>query len=86
MARKPPDWKRTGTIVAYAEWLREQSGALAVVVVRVNDAALAADPMLAPTDAQDTVIARVIDLARDLEAACKEKRKAARLEMGELHE
>jgi len=83
---KGPDWTRTGTIVAYAEWLRSKSGALAVVVVRRDDAALAADLLLAPVDAQDLVIERVIDLARDLPAARKEKRKAARLELGELHE
>lgn len=83
---KGPDWSRTGTIVAYAEWLRGKSDALAVVVVRVNDAALAADPLLAPNDAQDLVIDRVIDLARDLSAARREKRKGARVELEELHE
>jgi hypothetical protein len=86
MAKTPPDWTRTGTIVAYAEWLREKSGALAVVVVRRDDAALAADVDLRPDDAKDLVIERVIDLARDLEAARKEKRKAARLELGPLYE
>ena len=83
---KGPDWTKTGTIVAYAEWLREKSGALAVVIVRRDDAALAADPHLAALDAQELVEARVSLLADDLEAARREKRKAARLELGELHE
>lgn len=84
--RKGPDWSRTGTVCAYAEWLRAKCGALAVVVVRVDDAALAADSDLAPADARDVVIERVIDLERDLTAARREKRKAARLELEPLHE
>ena len=86
MPRPAPDWTKTGTIVAYAEWLREKSGALAVVIVRRDDAALAADPQLAAEDARELVEARVSLLADDLEAARREKRKAARLELGELHE
>jgi hypothetical protein len=84
--RSQPDWTRTGTIVAYAEWLREKSGALAVVVVRRDDAALAADTQLAPADAKDLIDDRVSTLVWDLEAARKEKRKAARLELGPLRE
>jgi hypothetical protein len=86
MASKGPDWTKTGTIVAYAEWLRSKSGALAVVIVRRDDAALAADAQLAAMDARELVEERVAVLADDLEASRKEKRKAARLELGELHE
>jgi hypothetical protein len=86
MGSKGPDWSRTGTIVAYAEWLRSKSDALCVVVVRRDDASLAADPLLAPEDAKGLVIERVIDLARDLQAARREKRKGARLELGPLPE
>ncbi len=86
MVKTVPDWTRTGTIVAYAEWLREKSGALAVMVVRRDDAALAAHPQVAPEDARDLIEDRIPGLAGDLEAARKEKRKAARLELGPLHE
>ena len=41
MPKTPPDWTRTGTIEGYAKWLQKASGALAVIVVRVNDSALA---------------------------------------------
>ncbi|WP_420239235.1 hypothetical protein ACOBR2_06545 [Telmatobacter bradus] len=83
---KGPDWRKTGTIVAYADWLRKRSGALAVVVVRRDDAALAADPDLAPADAQSLVAERVADLARDLPAARAEKRPGARVVLDPLHE
>lgn len=69
-----------------ARWLRDKSGALAVVVVRVDDAVLAADDMVAPQDAQDVVIERVIDLARNLEDARKTKKRSARLELGPVRE
>lgn len=84
--RKPPDWTRTGTVAGYAKYLREQSGALCVIVIRVSDSVLAADPDLAPTDAADLVVQYLPRLAGDLEAARKEKRPAARLELGDLHE
>jgi len=83
---KEPAWEKTGTIVAYAEWLRAKSGALCVVIVRRDDAALAADEKLAPGDARELLFERVTELAADLAAARKEKRKAARIELGELHE
>ena len=81
-----PDWTRTGTIVAYAEWLRAKSGAFAVVVIRRDDAALAADAEIAPADVKDLIEARTSVLVRDLDTARKEKRKEARLELGPLHE
>lgn len=84
MPRPPLDWKKTGTVAAMAEWLRSDADALCVVVVRVNDAVLAADPKLMPDDAKDLVVERVIELARDLEAARKEKRKAARLKWEDI--
>jgi len=86
MAKYEPDWTKTGTIVAYAEWLRKKSGAFAVVIVRRDDAALAADVELAPADVKDLIEDRTSTLVWDLEAARKEKRKAARLELGPLHE
>jgi hypothetical protein len=84
--RKTPDWTRTGTVAGYAEWLRKKSDALAVVVVRRDDAALAADPLLAPGDARELLLDRVPLCVADLAAARKEKRPAARLQLGEMHE
>ncbi len=86
MAKTGPDWTKTGTIVAYAEWLRKASGAFAVVVVRRDDAALAADPLIAPADIKDLIEDRTSRLVWDLDAARKEKRKAARLELGPMPE
>lgn len=76
-----PDWTRTGTIVAYAEWLRAKSGAFAVMVLRRDDAALAVDGEIAPGDARELLHERIDPLAADLAAARNEKRKAARLEL-----
>jgi len=81
-----PDWTRTGTIAAYAEWLRKKSGAFAVIIVRRDDAALASDEELRPADVRDlveTACARMVD---DMEAARKEKRPAARAQYGPMPE
>ena len=66
--------------------MRKEAGALAVVVVRVNDSVLAADPGLAPGDADALVCENMRELARNLEAARREKRKAARLELKPVRE
>ena len=84
--KKNPEWGKTGTIVAYAEWLRSRSGALCVVVIRRDDAVLATDVALAPCDARELVETRMVGLVRDLDAARKEKRKAAREELGPITE
>lgn len=66
---KQLDWTKTGTLVAMAEWLRERSGALAVVVVRVDDAAMAADAGIGPEDAKNLIVERAQELARELQAS-----------------
>lgn len=82
------EWDLTSThsLEAGAEWIRAKAGALCVVIVRVNDSVLAADPGLAAGDAEELVNGYMIKLARDLETARREKRRAARLELGEMHE
>ena len=82
MSKVAPNWTKTGTIVAYAEWLREKSGALCVLAIRRDDGALAADPEVAPSDAAGLIERNIVALALDLERSRKEKRKAARVEMG----
>lgn len=83
---KDLDWSKTGTVEAMARWIRDNSGAMAVVVVRVDDAVLAADGKLEPQDAQDLVIDRVIDLARLLKAERQAKKKSARLKLDPVRE
>jgi len=84
--RKPKDWTKTGTVAGYAEYLRKQSGAFAVVVVRRDDSVLAADLELAPTDVKGLVINHLSGLVQDLAIAREEKRKAARIVLDEIRE
>ena len=79
---KGPDWARTGTIAAYAEWLRKKSGAFAVMILRRDDAALAVDAEIAPGDARELLLGRMDPLVADLAAARREQRPAARAELG----
>lgn len=85
MANKP-DWTRTGTIAAYAEWLRKKSGAFAVIIVRRDDAAMASDEEIRPLDVRDLVETACSRLVDDMELARKEKRPAARAEYGPMLE
>ena len=83
---KDPDWSKTGTVVAMAEWLRSKSDAIAVLVVRPNDGALAVDPRCAPADAGEKLAEQMPALLMDLAAARREGRKAARVEMEAMSE
>ncbi len=53
MAKREWDLTSTHSLEAAAEWLREKSGALIVVVIRPGDGALAADPLLDVVDVHD---------------------------------
>jgi hypothetical protein len=81
----PRDWSTVGTLVQMSEWLRKESGALCVLVVRVKDSTLAADPRLAPAEALRLIHEYAPGLALELEQARHEKR-AARLEFDDAHE
>lgn len=83
---KGPDWTKTGTLVAYAEWLRSKSDAICVLVVRPNDSTFAVDPRCRPEDAQQLVTEYLPRLAERVDLARKEKAKGARLEFGENRE
>lgn len=80
------DLTKTGAVEAAAEWLRKESGAIAVVLVRRDDAVMAVSPDCAPLDARDLVKDRLIELAELVAWKRMEKRKTARLELGEMHE
>jgi cysteine synthase len=84
--RKPPDWTKTGTIAGYAEYLRKQGDAICVLVIRPHDSVFAVDPRCAPEDAEKLVMQYVRALASSVEWARKEKKQAARLELGENRE
>jgi hypothetical protein len=83
---KELNWAKTGTVGAMAAWLRSKSDALCVVVIRRDDAVLAADGLLAPSDARDLVVDRMPELAANLTQSRKEKKSSARVELGEMHE
>lgn len=54
---KGKDWDVTSlhSLEGAAEWIRNKSGALLVLVVRPEDVAFAVDPLIAPKDAGDMV-------------------------------
>jgi hypothetical protein len=80
---KERDWSKTGTIGGYAEYVRSHADALLVIVVRPNDAVLAADPRLASKDVIEAVELRLPGLVADLERARAEK-KPARLKWEDI--
>lgn len=86
MARTPPDWTKTGTIAGYAEYLRKSGDAICVLVIRPNDSVFAVDPRCAPEDARGLVEQYIPRLAERVEQARREKKQAARLELGENRE
>jgi cysteine synthase len=86
MAKTPPDWTKTGTVAGYAEWLREKSDAICVLVIRPHDSVFAVDPRCKPEDAEGLVKDYIPRLAERVEQARSEKKQAARLELGPLQE
>lgn len=82
MNRTPPDWAKTGTVAGYAEYLRKQSDAICVLVIRPHDSVFAVDPVCRPEDAEELVKEYVPRLAERVDLARKEKKQAARLEHG----
>lgn len=83
MPKAPPDWTRTGTVEGYAEWLRKQSDAICVLVIRPHDSVFAVDPRCAPADAEQLVTQYIPRLAGRVEQARREKKAAARLRSGD---
>jgi hypothetical protein len=63
------DWELTsnGALQAAAAWLLKKSGALLVVIVRVDDLAIAADPLCAPRESQRLLEDRMPELHERLE-------------------
>lgn len=86
MSRKPLDWSKTGTIVAMSKWLRDSSDAIAVVIVRRDDAALVVHADCSPADAMDLLAERLPQLATDLSRARKDGRPGGRVELEGISE
>ncbi len=86
MARKLRDWTKTGTVEGIAEWLCKQSDAICVLVIRPHDSVLAVDPKCAPADAEELINTYVPRLVGKVDLARREKKQAARLEMGPCQE
>jgi cysteine synthase len=86
MAKAAPDWTRTGTVAGYAEYLRKQSDALCVVVIRPFNSVLAADPDLTPTDCGERLAEELPGLVLGLREAREQKKRAARVEHGRCAE
>jgi hypothetical protein len=86
MPKTPPNWTRTGTVVGYADWLCEKSDAICVLVIRPHDSVFSVDPRCPPAEAERLVKEYVPRLAERVEQARREKKQAARLELGPLHE
>lgn len=80
------DWAKAGTVEGMATWLRNKSGALAVIVIRVDDGVLAADAELAPHDVGDVVADRLPGLIAGLQDARSHKRNAGRAELEPVRE
>jgi hypothetical protein len=86
MKRKPPNWEKTGTVAGYAEYLRKQAAAFAVVVLRRDDGVIAVDPDLTPRDAGELISQQLPQLLANVDQARKEGRAAARVEMEPIRE
>jgi hypothetical protein len=85
MAKGKWDLTSPHSLMAAAEWLREQSGALIVVVIRPGDGALAADPLIDVLDVHDRLwerdmpkLLQSLRATRDEERAKALKREAKR--------
>jgi hypothetical protein len=80
------DWTKTGTVAAMADWLRKSGDALCVLVIRPHDSVFAVDPRCKPEDAAERVLEYLPRLVGRVEADRREKKQAARLELGENRE
>jgi hypothetical protein len=87
-ATKNYDWASVDTLAGMAEWLRAESGALCVLVIRRDDGALVTDAGLAPGDVLDLIEEHAPSLVDDLRTAPapRGQPRVARYELGELRE
>ena len=67
MANRNWDLTSNNALQAAAKWLLEKSGALLVVIIRVDDLAIAADPGCAPRESQNLIEDRLPELHERLE-------------------
>jgi hypothetical protein len=67
MANREWDLTSNNALQAAAKWLLEKSGALLVVIIRVDDLAIAADPGCAPRESHNLIEDRIAELHERLE-------------------
>jgi hypothetical protein len=81
MSEKKRDWSKLGTVEGMGEWLRSQSGAICVLVIRPHDSVFLLDPDCAPKDAGELVAEYLPRLISGVDYARKERGRI-RLEHG----
>jgi hypothetical protein len=82
MAHKPLDWTKTGTLAAMADWLMKDGDCICVLAIRAHDSVFSVDPRCKPEDAGERVLEYLPHLVGRVEATRREKKQAARLELG----
>jgi hypothetical protein len=69
MPKKPWDLTSTHALEGACEWIREKSGALMVVAIRVDDSAIAADPAMPARELLPRLALEMEELATKLAEA-----------------
>jgi hypothetical protein len=82
MPRKELDWTKTGTLAAMADWLMKNGDCICVLAIRPHDSVFAVDLKCKPEDAADLVTEYLPRLVGRVEQTRREKKQAARLELG----
>lgn len=77
MAKREWDLTSVNALQAAAAWMLKKAGALLVVVVRVDDLAISADPQLAPRDSLHLLEDRMPELHSVLQREREEARAKA---------
>lgn len=77
MADRVWDLTSTSALQSAATWLLKKAGAMLVVIVRVDDLAISADPQLAPRDSAHLLEDRMPEIHSILQAEREEARAKA---------
>ena len=82
MSKRQLDWTKTGTVCAMADWILKDGDAICVLVIRPHDSVFAVDERCKPEDAAERVLEYLPFLVSRVASTRKEKKQAARLELG----
>ncbi len=75
-AKDNRDWSKVGTVNGMADWLRKNSDAVMVIVIRAEDAVISADPLVRSQDLDGSFqagIGEAIERMQQHEAAARLK-------------